>query len=267
MGHIRRAGFLTLAMLVAIVGIGRVIFGHGRARRVGSMGAATTDTVAPHPVVRPSNGADSHSEKRSPLGVLSHPLLTLVVGAVLTSLLIPSLTRQWQDHQKELEVKTTMVTDINEATALVLGKAMAFGTGRYAGEESETDLQFEYNKGYQEWSVQSAEIYGRLRAFLGGDIPTDTNDPVHDIPAAWRRLERMVFGFYELMIADSAERRVAPIDALMSELGTMGVGNIIFAFKEMIVEEILSSDLKGFDTETPKEKIEDFVDYLIDRLP
>jgi hypothetical protein len=36
---------------------------------------------------------------------LSHPMLLLIVGAIISSLIIPYFTRQWQDHQHELELK------------------------------------------------------------------------------------------------------------------------------------------------------------------
>ncbi len=46
----------------------------------------------------------------------SHPILLLFVGALITSLLFPYLTRGWQDHQRALDLKATLVNTINEST-------------------------------------------------------------------------------------------------------------------------------------------------------
>jgi hypothetical protein len=36
---------------------------------------------------------------------LSHPLLLLIIGAVISSILIPQLTNIWQVNEKELDIK------------------------------------------------------------------------------------------------------------------------------------------------------------------
>jgi hypothetical protein len=46
---------------------------------------------------------------------LSNPLLLLIIGAVISGILIPYFTRQWQDHQKDLELKTDLVSGISKA--------------------------------------------------------------------------------------------------------------------------------------------------------
>jgi hypothetical protein len=55
-------------------------------------------------------------------GLLVHPLLLLIVGALLSSWLIPSITQRWQNHQKELEIKTNLASQISES---VTGITMA----------------------------------------------------------------------------------------------------------------------------------------------
>lgn len=50
---------------------------------------------------------------------LSHPLVLLLIGgaftAGITNYLVPSITRQWQNHDKELELKSGLVTTVNRA--------------------------------------------------------------------------------------------------------------------------------------------------------
>src|SRR5439155_709944 len=48
---------------------------------------------------------------------LSNPLLVTVVAALLGSWLLPQITRQWQDHQKALEIQTGLVSDMSTAVS------------------------------------------------------------------------------------------------------------------------------------------------------
>jgi hypothetical protein len=47
--------------------------------------------------------------------IVSHPFFLLLVGALISGLLIPYFTRRWQNHQKELEIKTNLVGRISES--------------------------------------------------------------------------------------------------------------------------------------------------------
>jgi hypothetical protein len=51
---------------------------------------------------------------------LSNPMVLLIVGAIISSFIIPYYTRQWQDHQKELELKTNLSDEINKAIDMYL---------------------------------------------------------------------------------------------------------------------------------------------------
>jgi hypothetical protein len=48
---------------------------------------------------------------------ISHPFVILIVGALIYSVIIPYFTRQWQDNQKQLELKTALADDINKAVS------------------------------------------------------------------------------------------------------------------------------------------------------
>ena len=47
--------------------------------------------------------------------IFSHPMLLLIAGALISSLLFPWITRQWQENEKEFELKTELVEEINKA--------------------------------------------------------------------------------------------------------------------------------------------------------
>jgi hypothetical protein len=48
---------------------------------------------------------------------MSHPFLLLVAGTIVSSIIIPDFTRQWQNNQKQLELKTNLADEINKAVS------------------------------------------------------------------------------------------------------------------------------------------------------
>ena len=54
--------------------------------------------------------------------LLKHPLIVLLVGALISGLLIPAFTRRWQNYQKALEIKTQLVSDLSKS---IMGIVMA----------------------------------------------------------------------------------------------------------------------------------------------
>src|SRR5262245_22494393 len=42
------------------------------------------------------------------------PLLAVLLTAALSGYVVPRITRRWQDHQKELEIKTSLVEAISD---------------------------------------------------------------------------------------------------------------------------------------------------------
>ena len=47
--------------------------------------------------------------------ILKHPVFLLLMTALVSSYLIPKITKRWQDHQKEMELKTNFVSEISES--------------------------------------------------------------------------------------------------------------------------------------------------------
>lgn len=122
---------------------------------------------------------------------LSHPLVLLIVGALISSYLIPALTRGWQDHQKELEIKIGLVDQVNEA---ILGIAMAT---QFAEVGAKSQTQEDFDKAYLEWEVKAAKIGSRIRGYLPEGIYSD-----------WHTYVGVVTDFYALTgILDEAKRK------------------------------------------------------------
>jgi hypothetical protein len=109
----------------------------------------------------------------------AHPASLLVIAGIITALLsgllVPYVTRSWQNHDKELErrsailheelgVKSSLVTLIGGASANFLGASQLRS---YAEPARATGLT-EYDKAYVRWSIASAEIASQLAAYFPG---------------------------------------------------------------------------------------------------
>jgi hypothetical protein len=92
-----------------------------------------------------------------------------VVAALLGSWLIPQLTREWQDHQESLEIKTGLVSRMSTSVS------GAVATGRFIAADlvEPTSQQREWNEGYRKWTTVSAAIGAELRAYVGETVGSD----------------------------------------------------------------------------------------------
>jgi hypothetical protein len=122
---------------------------------------------------------------------LAHPLLLLAVGAAVSSFLVPAVTRRWQDHQKELEVKVGLVDQISKAVAEFL---IAI---QFAELQAQSQSQEEFDDAYRAWEVAQPTIGGRLQAYF----------PESSLPSEWAELTRRVTAFYGATgVSDGTER-------------------------------------------------------------
>jgi hypothetical protein len=65
--------------------------------------------------------------------LLGHPLVITLFGAVLAALVLPPLTRSWQDRQKELELKRDLASQIAKASTVAVRRGIVAGApGRKA---------------------------------------------------------------------------------------------------------------------------------------
>jgi hypothetical protein len=124
------------------------------------MGAAATEKQA--------EGRSWPGELRS---WLSTPLLVTVVAALIGSLLLPSITRKWQDHQKALAIKTDLVSDMSQSASSAVANSRFIAAGlvgrssQAAGAEQQA-----WNDVYRDWTTQGASIGAKLEAYFGPEI-------------------------------------------------------------------------------------------------
>jgi hypothetical protein len=93
---------------------------------------------------------------------LGNPLVVTIVSTVLVTLVVPQLTRQWQDHQKALEIQTALVSSMSESVsdAVISGRMITSGLFP-AG-----DAQRVYNTAIRSWSVDSSVASAKLEAYF-----------------------------------------------------------------------------------------------------
>jgi hypothetical protein len=119
--------------------------------------------------------------------ILSNPLLLLVVGGIITGLLIPYITTQWQNHQIELQIKTTILGKISQALAalLVARENMDIYNEGTRISNNTPDL---YQKQAGDWKISSAGIGSELSAYF----------PEDQITSKWDRFVNLTTLFYAL---------------------------------------------------------------------
>lgn len=135
--------------------------------------------------------SDRKAGKAGWLEILKHPLVLLVVGALLSNYLIPNWTRQWQDRQAELEIKVALINSIDEAiTQMVMSV-------QYAVLGSASQSQEDYDEAYRRWEVNRHIIRSRLQAYYPGSKLLED----------WEALSAEVTEFYAKSGTQDADER------------------------------------------------------------
>ena len=60
--------------------------------------------------------------------LLKHPIVLLVLGGIFTAVLVPQVTRQWQDRQTEHEIKRSLLEEISTAATTAVRQANSLVT-------------------------------------------------------------------------------------------------------------------------------------------
>lgn len=134
-------------------------------------------------------------------------LLLLLIGAGLTGLLLPYITRQWQIQQKAIEVKSELVRDMtrlcSEMAMESVGRGIATNLDQY---EYDTE-----NSGDRilDWLIRGDVIFEALGLYFT-DISV-SND--------WIDLLGLYIEFAQFQNATSRETRIVLLQEMAKELG------------------------------------------------
>lgn len=91
---------------------------------------------------------------------LAHPFTLLVAGALLSSYLLPFVTRRWQNQQHEHALKVGLVSEISQSTTMFVMSIQFAEVG--AGSQSQTA----YDTAYMDWQTRSAVLRAKLEAYF-----------------------------------------------------------------------------------------------------
>jgi hypothetical protein len=114
----------------------------------------------------PTDGPPAASAERSRFRLhVPRAVLVTVLGFALSAWLVPAITRQWDDRQKEHELKAGVVADMASvsARALLGGEAVWLGQQPTARERR----QFE-----QAWELSRLGLEARLRSYFARSVVT-----------------------------------------------------------------------------------------------
>ncbi|MGB9168744.1 MAG: hypothetical protein WCB31_07455 [Nitrososphaeraceae archaeon] len=129
--------------------------------------------------------------------ILSNQFLLLIVGGILTGLLIPYITTQWQNHEKELEIKTGLVSKISEHVTRMLMAIQFVEVSQSRGINSSLTNE-EYDNEYRDWKINSDIIQSQINAYF----------PSIDIDKSWKKFSNAVEYFYALSGTSSQDSRI-----------------------------------------------------------
>ena len=192
------------------------------------------------------------------MALLKHPLFLLIAGAVVTGYLIPTITRYWQDRQKELEQRTSLVGDISENVMKIVmaiqfahvAKANLSASEDPGSVEERRRLMELLNAAYMEWQIRSAVIGTRLEAyFRGGDDDK--------LPEDWSTFSQAVERFYALEGVHTAswQGNAAALGVMLQQLKSPAqaldwqrLKEAVLACKATMIQRVLHSSMPVFRT-------------------
>lgn len=174
------------------------------------------------------------------MGIFSNQFFLLIVGALISSLLIPWFFQIWQNQQAELEIKTNLISKISES---VIGLVMATQSVLIQNNNQLIDTEDELvhlfdnlNEKYRQWEIESAIINSQLRAYF----------PNSDVSNLWGSLK---------IYSNSFSEKVTDFYRLSNEAKINSTSPIDFGEKrqaildqmESIIDKILKAKITSFN--------------------
>jgi hypothetical protein len=162
--------------------------------------------------------APPEAERTSRLRILAADvgpkLFITLVAAGVSALLIPWITGKWQDHKQQLELRTSLASDMSRAyTSVVVTGRFVTGGLIYAGSTSKAEntatTQNAWTGAVHDWLVDSGTIEAQLTGRYGPD----------GIAAEWRDFVNAVTRYMRIGSEVAPADRTALLQAEKAYVG------------------------------------------------
>jgi hypothetical protein len=98
--------------------------------------------------------------------ILAHPLTVAVASALLSLVLVTLLTKKWQDRQREIDIKSKLVTDMTAVMAEPIANSRIWSRGASVGTEMPS-----YSETLRRVDMRKAEVGTLLQVYFS-EAPT-----------------------------------------------------------------------------------------------
>lgn len=128
--------------------------------------------------------------------ILRHPLVIAALAATFSALLIPQITREWQDRQKEQDLKQSILQEVSTSSTTAVRHSISLVQGqlRAAGGEPGEAAPEVYALLRNSWLIDRATARARIVTYFP------------QLYSCWYSYERAVADFIGLFTANSSSR-------------------------------------------------------------
>jgi hypothetical protein len=158
-------------------------------------------------IAYPAGEARIEKEDRGVAALFHSPAIAaaLLSGAIalVVAFVGPMVARTWQNHEKRLEVRTILATDMSRSFTMAVGAGQRVASGLVYGPTGDRArnaaiVQAAYNAGLGQWQVDGGRVTAELSARFGDDAI------VHE----WSLYRLAVTRFYRLSaVLPATDRR------------------------------------------------------------
>src|SRR6266446_6881415 len=139
---------------------------------------------------------------------LAHPFTIAVAGALLSVVVIPLFTSRWQDHQRELDIKSKLVTDMTAIMAEPIANSRIWSRGASVGPEMPS-----YSETLRQIDIKQAEVSALLQVYFPKQF---------DLSRRWEAFARALNYCIRLTAADPPFRRDSHLEVVRAYVSSTG---------------------------------------------
>lgn len=106
-------------------------------------------------------------------------VLDIVLVPVALALLVPWITRRWQETQRDSGIKTALIAEISELMMTMVMSVYMFNAGHAHQSRNSHILEDELNRIYKQWRVDTCVIGSKLHAYFP-HTKNNCDMPIHE---------------------------------------------------------------------------------------